>query len=69
MDRLTQARWDKAAPSFDVMAGYGPEKRWEPYKTELFSHMGQGRITIRENHHLQTIIESLFFDFRSIKTN
>jgi len=44
MDRLTQARWDKAAPSFDVMAGYGPEKRWEPYKTELFSRMGHGRV-------------------------
>ena len=44
MDALTKAKWDKAAPSFDVMAGYGPEKRWEPYKREFFSHMGTGRV-------------------------
>jgi ubiquinone/menaquinone biosynthesis C-methylase UbiE len=44
MDLVTKARWDAAAPSFDFMAGYGPEKRWEPYKTELFSHMGHGRV-------------------------
>lgn len=44
MDLVTKAKWDKAAKNFDVMAGYGPEKRWEPAKTELFSKMGNGRI-------------------------
>jgi len=37
-------KWDRAAANFDVMAGYGPEKRWEPYKLEFFSRMGGGRI-------------------------
>lgn len=44
MDQVTKAKWDKAAPNFDVMGGYGPEKRWGPYKRELFSQMGDGRI-------------------------
>jgi len=44
MDAVTKAKWDKVAPNFDVMAGYGPEKRWEPYKRKLFSSMGYGRI-------------------------
>lgn len=44
MDVVTQRKWDKAAPNFDLMAGYGPEKRWEPYKRELFSNMGDGEI-------------------------
>ena len=44
MDLVTKAKWDKAAKNFDVMAGYGPEKRWAPVKTELFSKMGTGRI-------------------------
>jgi len=44
MDELTKARWDRAAPSFDLMAGYGPEKRWAPYKRELFARMGHGRV-------------------------
>lgn len=26
------------------MAGYGPEKRWAPYKRDFFSRMGNGRI-------------------------
>jgi ubiquinone/menaquinone biosynthesis C-methylase UbiE len=43
MDELTQAKWDKVAPTFDVMAGKGAEKRWQPFKRELFSLM-QGRI-------------------------
>jgi ubiquinone/menaquinone biosynthesis C-methylase UbiE len=43
MDRKTQAKWDKAAPTFDLMAGRGAEKRWRPAKEELFSHM-QGNI-------------------------
>lgn len=43
MDLVTQAKWDKAAPNFDVMAGGAAEERWLPNKTELFSHM-QGNI-------------------------
>ena len=38
-DAITQAKWDKAAPTFDLMAGAGAEKRWAPFKTELFSQM------------------------------
>lgn len=43
MDTHTQAKWDKTAPTFDLMAGKGAEKRWRPFKEELFSHM-KGRI-------------------------
>ena len=42
-DLQTQAKWDRAAPNFDLMAGKGAEKRWQPFKEELFRHM-QGRI-------------------------
>ncbi len=44
MDELTEKKWDRAAPSFDLMASYGPEKRWAPFKRELFANMGEGRI-------------------------
>ena len=44
MDVVTQRKWDKAAKNFDVMAGYGPEKRWEPFKRALFEKMGDGKI-------------------------
>jgi ubiquinone/menaquinone biosynthesis C-methylase UbiE len=43
VDVNTQAKWDKAAPNFDIMAGRGAENRWRPFKKELFSHM-DGRI-------------------------
>ncbi len=39
MDMRTQAKWDKAAPNFDFMAGRGAENRWRPFKQDLFSHM------------------------------
>lgn len=42
-DAATQAKWDRLAPRFDGMASRGAERRWKPYKQELFSHM-QGRI-------------------------
>lgn len=42
-DAITQAKWDKLAPRFDTMAAKGAERRWEPFKSALFSHM-QGRI-------------------------
>jgi ubiquinone/menaquinone biosynthesis C-methylase UbiE len=44
LDVVTRDKWDKAAASFDLMAGYGPEKRWAPRKRELFERMGSGRI-------------------------
>jgi ubiquinone/menaquinone biosynthesis C-methylase UbiE len=44
MDEVTRRKWDRAAANFDLMAGFGPEKRWEPYKRELFSNMGDGEI-------------------------
>jgi ubiquinone/menaquinone biosynthesis C-methylase UbiE len=44
MDVVTQNKWDKAAANFDLMAGFGPEKRWLPYKRELFGNMGDGSI-------------------------
>jgi ubiquinone/menaquinone biosynthesis C-methylase UbiE len=43
VDIANQKKWDRAARSYDFMTGYGPDKRWGPYKKELFSHM-QGRI-------------------------
>ena len=43
MDQITQQKWDRAAANFDLMAGYGPEKRWAPVKREFFSVM-QGKI-------------------------
>ncbi|NND66588.1 MAG: class I SAM-dependent methyltransferase, partial [Halioglobus sp.] len=43
MDTATQAKWDKAAPNFDVMAGKGAEDRWRPFKRELFGKM-QGNV-------------------------
>lgn len=43
-DLATQKKWDKAAPTFDVMAGKGPEERWAPFKQSLFSDMGEGKI-------------------------
>lgn len=42
-DTATQSKWDKAAPSFDLMAGRGAEERWAPFKRELYARM-QGEI-------------------------
>jgi ubiquinone/menaquinone biosynthesis C-methylase UbiE len=42
-DSATQRKWDQAAATFDFMNSAGPEKRWAPYKRELFSQM-QGEI-------------------------
>lgn len=39
MDVDTQAKWDHAARSLDLMSGYGPEWRWKPAKVSLFSRM------------------------------
>ena len=43
MDRATQAKWDRAAPTFDLMAGKGAETRWRPFKQALFAAM-EGRV-------------------------
>ena len=43
MDVLTQQKWDRAARTFDLMNGFGPELRWAPVKRRLFARM-QGRI-------------------------
>lgn len=42
-DIKTQKRWDSTARFFDIMGGFGPEKRWYPFKKKLFSQM-EGRI-------------------------
>lgn len=34
-----QQKWDSAAALYDLSGGFGPERRWKPYKTELFSGM------------------------------
>lgn len=39
MDIKTKNKWDRAAKTFDFMAGFGADKRWEPAKRELFSLM------------------------------
>jgi len=43
MDKHTQAKWDNSAAAYDLMAGSGTEKRWFPFKHELFRHM-EGRV-------------------------
>ncbi len=43
MDADNQAKWDRAAKTFDFMTGLGPDRRWAPYKRALFSTM-HGRI-------------------------
>jgi ubiquinone/menaquinone biosynthesis C-methylase UbiE len=42
-DTITRAKWDRLAPRFDGMASKGAERRWKPFKQELFSHM-EGKI-------------------------
>ena len=39
----TRIKWDKASKTFDLMNGYGPERRWAPTKRRLFAPM-QGRV-------------------------
>ena len=39
MDNLTARKWDRAARSFDLMNGIGPDLRWSAAKRELFSRM------------------------------
>lgn len=39
MDTITREKWDRAARSFDLMSGFGPEWRWQPAKQQLFARM------------------------------
>jgi ubiquinone/menaquinone biosynthesis C-methylase UbiE len=39
MDLATQQKWDRAARTFNIMAGQGAERRWQPFKKALFAHM------------------------------
>ena len=39
VDNVTRAKWDRAAPTFDIMAGRGAEQRWRPFKQALFNNM------------------------------
>jgi SAM-dependent methyltransferase len=41
-DRPTRNKWDFSAAFYDLLA-WGPERRWAPFKRELFSHM-RGRV-------------------------
>lgn len=38
-DIRTRDKWDRAARSMDLMAGFGPERRWRPAKESVFEHM------------------------------
>lgn len=38
-DAKTRKKWDSAAALFDLMGGFGPEKRWKAHKRRLFSTM------------------------------
>ncbi len=39
MDLLTRQKWDRAAGAYDLLNGYGPERRWAPFKRRLFALM------------------------------
>ncbi|MFW2405647.1 MAG: class I SAM-dependent methyltransferase [Gammaproteobacteria bacterium] len=39
MDSVTREKWDRAARSFDLMSGFGPEWRWRPAKEAVFGRM------------------------------
>ena len=43
MDIATQRKWDGAVRGYDLMNGFGSERRWEPWKRLLFSEM-QGKV-------------------------
>lgn len=39
MDVLTRRKWDRAARAYDLVNGYGPERRWAPFKRRFFARM------------------------------
>ena len=38
MDESTKNKWDFSSSFYDLLA-FGPERRWAPYKRDLFAHM------------------------------
>lgn len=38
-DQLTREKWDKMAPTFDLMGGAASERRWGPVKDAFFANM------------------------------
>jgi ubiquinone/menaquinone biosynthesis C-methylase UbiE len=38
-DTGTRKKWDSAGGLYDVIGAYGPENRWAPFKSRLFSRM------------------------------
>lgn len=38
-DTVTRKKWDRAAPTLEIMGGAAAERRWKPYKRALFSGM------------------------------
>ena len=57
-DTVTQAKWDKAAPTFDIMAAKGAEERWLPFKKKLFSNM-DGKI-LRQGENIVQKIKAIY---------
>ena len=43
-DTLTRDKWNKSAKYFDLMAGLGAERRWEPAKRALFANIDDGAL-------------------------
>lgn len=43
-DSRTQQKWDRLAPYFDLMNGFGAELRWAEPKQRLYQQMGDGAI-------------------------
>ena len=43
MDHATQRKWDNAVRGYDLMNGHGPERRWAPWKRQLFEAM-EGKV-------------------------
>lgn len=39
MNAGTQKKWDAASASYDFMGAFGEERRWRPFKTELYAAM------------------------------
>ena len=39
MNKSQQDKWDSAAGFYDLLEGFGPERRWRPYKQKLYSKM------------------------------
>ncbi len=38
MDKANQEKWDSAIDFYDLIGGFGPERRWKAHKLRLFSN-------------------------------